>query len=248
MRMVIAAAALPFMGSAASSQVIHACVASDGDLRIQQGAYCPRGSTPLSWNVQGPPGAPGPIGASGASITGPMGPQGPAGPAGANGVGIQGPPGPMGPPGPAAATDPPPLGVGTLQCKSNPIGGISGGSALALVPGPIGAGPVGDAAPDINYYPNGATAVSLDAGVYSISFQLGDGWTAPGNVSVTPFFTTSVPWVSGSGTVFVGGTGWVVIPGTQDFSFIYQGFGGQPFPNAGLGTVGNCLITIQRIQ
>jgi hypothetical protein len=45
----------------ADAQVIHACVnSSSGDMKIvPAGATCPRNSSPLSWNVAGPPGPPG---------------------------------------------------------------------------------------------------------------------------------------------------------------------------------------------
>ena len=45
----------------ANAQVIHACVNnSSGDMNIvPAGATCPRNSSPLSWNVAGPPGPPG---------------------------------------------------------------------------------------------------------------------------------------------------------------------------------------------
>src|SRR5262245_56021750 len=60
----------------ASAQVIHACVKNGGSLKIvTDPAQCGGGETPLSWNVQGPPGEPGTDGADG----GP-GPQGPPGP------------------------------------------------------------------------------------------------------------------------------------------------------------------------
>jgi hypothetical protein len=44
------------------------------------GANCPKGTTPISWNQQGPAGPAGPAGASGPA--GPAGPSGPAGPPG----------------------------------------------------------------------------------------------------------------------------------------------------------------------
>jgi hypothetical protein len=63
--------------------VINACYSNrskDGAhalVVLDHGANCPNGTTPLSWNQQGPPGS--------------QGPQGPAGPQGA--TGLQGPPG-----------------------------------------------------------------------------------------------------------------------------------------------------------
>ena len=73
---------------------IHGCVdRHNGQVRIvsPQG-HCRRSETALDWNVEGPPGAPGPAGTSGPA--GVNGDPGPAGPAGVNGD-----PGPAGPPG-----------------------------------------------------------------------------------------------------------------------------------------------------
>ncbi len=67
--------------------LIHACVSSNGTLRIvSPTATCRPAETALDWSVQGPvgpqglPGEPGPQGPAGE--TGPSGPQGPQGPAG----------------------------------------------------------------------------------------------------------------------------------------------------------------------
>ena len=73
-----------------SSGVIHGCwtnTAINGSHAFvlqDAGTTCPKGTTAISWNQQGPAGP-----------AGPQGPQGPKGDAGA-----QGPPGPTGPPGP----------------------------------------------------------------------------------------------------------------------------------------------------
>jgi hypothetical protein len=93
---------LVVMPQQATAQVIYACRTTTGTLyEIAAGATCPRGTTPLSWNVtgpQGPAGPPGPTGATGA--IGPQGPQGAQGLAGATGprgaTGGQGPQGPTG--------------------------------------------------------------------------------------------------------------------------------------------------------
>jgi hypothetical protein len=84
-------------GPVDSSGVIHGCYGhADGRGTITRfdlqdaGTSCPAGTTPISWNQQGPAG---PAGAAGA--------QGPAGPAGA--VGAQGAAGPQGPAGPSTA-------------------------------------------------------------------------------------------------------------------------------------------------
>ena len=87
-------------GPHSSRTVIQACVRKDGRLRlVAANAACRRNEHPISWNVRGPQGEPGP--------------QGPPGPAGANGApgldgaqgspgadGTQGPPGPQGERGP----------------------------------------------------------------------------------------------------------------------------------------------------
>jgi hypothetical protein len=85
------------MPQKASAQVIHACVHNpSGDMKIvAAGAPCPRGWSPLSWNVTGPIGLPGQEGPPG-----PQGPQGVPGPLGPQGVpGPQGQQGPQGPQG-----------------------------------------------------------------------------------------------------------------------------------------------------
>lgn len=74
--------------------VVHACVHVNGGwLRsVAEPAGCRKREQPLSWNQQGPAGAPGPAGEPG-----PEGPAGPSGPAGPEGP--AGPPGPQGPKG-----------------------------------------------------------------------------------------------------------------------------------------------------
>ena len=87
-------------GPHSSRTVIQACVRKDGRLRlVAANAACRRNEHPISWNVRGPQGEPGP--------------QGPPGPAGANGApgldGAQGPPGAdgaQGPPGPQGERGP----------------------------------------------------------------------------------------------------------------------------------------------
>jgi hypothetical protein len=89
--LVVAALAMP---QKAVAQVIHACANNfNGDLKVvAAGAPCPRGWSPLSWNVTGPMGLPG--------QEGPPGPQGPQGVAGPQGLqGQQGPQGLQGPQG-----------------------------------------------------------------------------------------------------------------------------------------------------
>jgi len=77
--------------------IIQACVRKDGRLRlVAQKANCRRTERPISWNVRGAQGEPGP--------------QGPVGPAGADGApgpsGVDGAPGPAGPPGPQGERGP----------------------------------------------------------------------------------------------------------------------------------------------
>lgn len=89
-----AAAGSPVDGSG----VIHGCwtnAAINGShvfVLQDAGTSCPKGTTAISWNQQGPAGATGPQGPAGP--TGAAGPQGPAGPAGP--AGLQGPAGPQG--------------------------------------------------------------------------------------------------------------------------------------------------------
>jgi Collagen triple helix repeat (20 copies) len=79
------AVALSSSSQTAASTVVHACRSvKTGALYNWNG--CPRGYTPLSWNITGPRGPAGPAGPKGAT-----GPQGPAGPPGA--AGSQGPAG-----------------------------------------------------------------------------------------------------------------------------------------------------------
>lgn len=74
----VGCAAVLVASTPAGAQVIDACVAKSGSVRIVSSpGSCAKNETPLSWNVQGPPGPPGP-----------QGPQGPQG--------VQGPPGPPG--------------------------------------------------------------------------------------------------------------------------------------------------------
>ena len=91
-----ATAAVMSSGPVDSSGVIHGCW-SNAELNgshvfvLQDaGTNCPRGTTAISWNQQGPAGSAGTTGA-----TGPAGPAGPAGPSGATGAtGAIGPAGP----------------------------------------------------------------------------------------------------------------------------------------------------------
>src|ERR1700733_2494446 len=93
------------VGPVDSSGVIHGCYTSQAlngsHVFVLQdaGTNCPKGTTAISWNQEGPAG---PAGATGpAGNTGPAGPQGPAGQTGATGP--AGPQGSTGPAGPAGA-------------------------------------------------------------------------------------------------------------------------------------------------
>ena len=64
-------ASLAVAASNSDSSAINACVAKDGKVSIYADGTCKAGEKPVSWNVQGPPGAPG--------ETGPQGPPGATG-------------------------------------------------------------------------------------------------------------------------------------------------------------------------
>jgi Collagen triple helix repeat (20 copies) len=98
-------------GPVDGSGVIHGCwtnAAINGTHVIvlqDAGTTCPKGTTAISWNQQGPAGPTGPVGATGAA--GPAGPAGATGPAGPKGdAGAQGPAGATGPAGVAGPAGP----------------------------------------------------------------------------------------------------------------------------------------------
>lgn len=116
-----------------NSGVIHGCwtnAAINGShvfVLQDAGTSCPKGTTAISWNQQGPAGPAGATGPAGpAGATGPAGPAGatgPAGPAGPKGdTGAQGPAGPAGATGPAgpAGAD----GTSVLNGTGAPTGTI----------------------------------------------------------------------------------------------------------------------------
>jgi hypothetical protein len=86
--LVIATSGGAYAAVTASPASITACVRHRSGV-LYTAHRCARGDAPLTWNVTGPPGVPGPAGA-----------QGPPGPAGAPGV-----PGPGGTPGPSGVVD-----------------------------------------------------------------------------------------------------------------------------------------------
>ena len=80
MRLFVLATTLALLFSAAATaEVISACVKPNGGMRIvAPGTECRGDETPISWNVQGPPGADGMDGTDG--MDGGTGPEGPPGP------------------------------------------------------------------------------------------------------------------------------------------------------------------------
>ncbi len=123
---------------------LYACVTTKtGAVRMVAAAtVCSRTETKITWNVQGPAGAPGAAGA-----TGSIGPSGPQGAAGATGLkGDQGVPGPQGPVGADGATG-----------RQGPAGadGSTGPQGPAGVSGPTG--PQGPAGADGATGPQGPT-------------------------------------------------------------------------------------------
>jgi Collagen triple helix repeat (20 copies) len=143
-------------GPVDSSGVIHGCwtnAAVNGThvfVLQDAGTTCPKGTTAITWNQQGPTG---PAGAAG--------PEGPPGPAGNDGA--QGPAGPAGPTGPQGATGPQgPSGTSGIdggQVQANGFGG-SGGCTSTSSFGPDsvivqGEGPAGDC--EVSGLPAGMT-------------------------------------------------------------------------------------------
>ena len=115
------------------SGVIHGCwtnAAINGThvfVLQDAGTICPKGTTAISWNQQGPAGPAGPAGLAGA--TGPVGPAGLTGPAGPRGdTGAQGPAGTTGPAGPVGTTGP----AGPAGSNGNTILNGAGAPAASL--------------------------------------------------------------------------------------------------------------------
>jgi hypothetical protein len=78
----VAYAALPYSG--ANDKTVEACYSTGGNVKVLTPAEptCPKGYTPIEWNVTGPQGLQGLQGPQGER--GPQGPEGPQGPAGAS--------------------------------------------------------------------------------------------------------------------------------------------------------------------
>jgi hypothetical protein len=87
------------------------------------GKSCPKGTTPISWNQQGPAGPAGPSGPAG--VAGPSGPAGPAGPSG-----------PPGPPGPTVTV----TVTATPTSPATPIATPDNNCANSISLGSLGAG------------------------------------------------------------------------------------------------------------
>jgi hypothetical protein len=189
-------------GPVDNSGVIHGCwtnAAINGTHVVvlqDTGTTCPKGTTAITWNQQGPAGAAGPAGPAGAA--GPVGPAGLAGPKGDTGA--QGPAGATGPVGPAgpAGTDGNTVLNGTGAPQGNlgkdgdfyldttadvlygpkangawPVNGVS----LAGIPG--AAGPAGPAGPQGPVGPLGLTGPQGPAGANGNTVLNGAG--APGS-------------------------------------------------------------------
>ncbi len=155
---VLAAGAGTALGATAgpvdSVGVVHGCF-TNGEINgthalvLQDaGSTCPKGTTAVTWNVQGPAGATGPAGPPGAmGPAGPPGATGPAGAAGADGAtgpaGADGATGPAGPAGPASSLD----GLNGTPCENGAgnahVGYDSAGNASIQCVLPPPSGPPG---------------------------------------------------------------------------------------------------------
>jgi hypothetical protein len=179
---------------------IHACVSSDGTVRIVavNSGFCLH-SSPLHWQIAGPQGPQGPAGPQGAQgPTGAQGAQGPQGPQGLQGLqGLEGPagqqgpeglPGPQGPQGSQGAEGPqgPPGVIGTfdhlagLPCTRE---GQTGSVAILYVANGdatlrcVIAGPP---APPDQYEPNDSPEAAVMVGTFSADLYEWDGGPLPG--------------------------------------------------------------------
>ncbi len=150
---------------------IHGCVqTSNGQVRIVAAdAECRPSERSLSWNVEGPAGAPG--------VPGPTGGRGPAGPPGAPGdpgpAGAPGEPGPVGPQG-----DPGPAGAPGPAGEPGPVGpaGAPGEPGLAGAPGISGWEQITSTAVSL---PTGGTKAAV-ARCPAGKQVFGGGFTSPG--------------------------------------------------------------------
>ena len=205
----IVVAGVAYAGSSTlnGSDVIRGCVAPSGDLKIVDSGSCKKNEDALSWNQQGPAGAAGAKGDTGA-----QGLAGPAGPAGAKGdTGAQGPAGPAGPAGAKGDTGP--------QGPAGPTGAT----------GPIGAtGATGATGPSDTYFAKGAVVTASGSAVaITAHLDLPPGYylvNATARVLAETAGTyqfTCQPLVSGSpvpslqaGVGATSGTWWTTVPMT----------------------------------
>ncbi len=190
-----ATAAVLSSGPVDSTGVIHGCWTnkalngSHAFVLQDAGASCPKGTTAISWNMQGPSG-----------LTGSPGPAGPTGPAGAAG--------PAGPTGPAGAAGPTTAGPGGLNATvvTNTQGNIGVDYDFATAECPASAPYVlgGDAS---SIPPAGALTASEP-------YDFTTGATVNGTNTLTPFTGTEISgdrygWVAtspqGSGSTAANG-------------------------------------------
>jgi hypothetical protein len=175
--------------------VIHACVKSEGQVRIVKDASeCKQQETHIQWNIVGPPGSKGDPGSKGlqgeVGPVGPQGLQGEIGPAGLQGLqgdaGLAGPPGPqgdtgaVGSQGPAGSAGPQgDTGAVGSQGPAGPAGpqgdtGAVGSQGPAGLVGPQGdtgaVGPQGPAGPTGPQGPKGDTVVASQGSAGVVSF------------------------------------------------------------------------------
>jgi hypothetical protein len=154
----------------ANAQVIFACKTTTGTLfEVTAGTKCPRGETPISWNVtgpqgpsgtpgpQGPPGAPGPQGSTGATgLAGPTGATGLTGPTGATGLA-----GPTGATGPAGG----PIAVRQYVCGYPQNQNVAQGGLLAFSDSTVGIGSFGTVGSTFSSF-------NLQPGIYQIFLSI----------------------------------------------------------------------------
>ena len=129
-------------GSSGSNTTYYACLSKAGALS-KVGTTSPdcdhKGSSIISWNSQGPPGADGVAGATGpqgpAGSTGPQGAKGDTGATGSQGSqGVAGPQGPQGPKGDTGSTGPQGPGAQSTYAPTvaAPAGGVTASPSLTL--------------------------------------------------------------------------------------------------------------------
>ena len=196
-------------GPVDSSGVIHGCW-TNGAINgthvfvLQDaGTTCPKGTTAISWNQQGPAGPQGTTGPAGpagpAGAVGAAGPQGPTGPPGAKGdtgdTGAQGPPGNDGAPGPAGSAGPP--------GPQGPAGPPGSASLDSMIGTPCDVGTPSAGTLNVAYTPqaNGTSTVTIVCGQSSpeaLNVTIGVGPPIPDCPVVSPSCTT---FITGQGQV-----------------------------------------------